>query len=166
MTLFFKRTFNLERHLTTCSERVKDIYPRKVYQIQKTLFDKLYSFGIKCTSQQKLFKNLAVFDFESIGVQEETFKDTKSTTWIPKHFPISVSISSNFVKDPFFLYNSNAHHVNASFIGALEGLASQSKTQTKLSSFTSKQQLRLNWAASGRNSPNVKTDGSTREGLS
>ena len=25
------RTFNLERHSTTCSERVKNVYPRKVY---------------------------------------------------------------------------------------------------------------------------------------
>ena len=28
---FFIRTFNLERHLTTCSERVKNVYPRNVY---------------------------------------------------------------------------------------------------------------------------------------
>ena len=27
---FFNRTFNLERHLTTCSERVKNVYPRNV----------------------------------------------------------------------------------------------------------------------------------------
>ena len=32
----FNRTFNLERHLTTCSERVKNVYPRNVYQIQET----------------------------------------------------------------------------------------------------------------------------------
>ena len=85
---FFSRTFNLERHLTTCSERVKNIYPRNVYQIRETLFDKLDSFGIKYTSQQKLFKSLAIFDFESICVQEESFKDTKTTTWIGKHVPI------------------------------------------------------------------------------
>ena len=29
---FFSRAFNLERHLPTCSERVKIIYPRNVYQ--------------------------------------------------------------------------------------------------------------------------------------
>ena len=94
---FFNRTFNLERHLTTFSERVKNVYPRNVYQI----FDKLDSFGIKYTSQQKLFKNLAIFDFESICVQEE--EDTKTTTWIGKHVPISVSISSNLVEETVFL---------------------------------------------------------------
>ena len=43
---FFSRRFKLERNLTTCSERVKIIYPRNVHQIRKTLFDKLDSFGI------------------------------------------------------------------------------------------------------------------------
>ena len=32
---FFNKTFNLERHLTTCSERVKNVYPRNVYLIRK-----------------------------------------------------------------------------------------------------------------------------------
>ena len=85
---FFNRTFNLERQLNTCSERVKNIYPMNIYQIRETPFDKLDSFGIKYTSQQKLFKNLAIFDFESICVQEESFNDTKTTTWIGKYVPI------------------------------------------------------------------------------
>ena len=92
---FFNRSFNLERHLITCSERVKNVHPKNVYQIRETLFDKLDSFGIKYTSEQKPFKNLAIFDFESICVQELTSRDTNTTTWIGKHVPISVSISSN-----------------------------------------------------------------------
>ena len=128
---FFNRTFNLERHLTTCSERVKNVYPRNVYQIRETLFDKLDSFGIKYTSEQKLFKNLAIFDFESVCVQEETFRDTITTNWIGKHVPISVSISSNLVEEPIFLCNSGPHHLVASFIGVLENLASQSKAKMK-----------------------------------
>ena len=38
---FFNRTFNLERPLTTCSEPVKNFYPRNVYQIRETPFDRL-----------------------------------------------------------------------------------------------------------------------------
>ena len=106
---FFNRTFNLERHLTTCSERVKNVYPRNVYQIRETLFDKLDSFTIKYTSEQKLFKILVKFDFESFCVQEETFRDTNTTTWIGKHVTISVSISSNLVHEPMFLCNSDPH---------------------------------------------------------
>ena len=128
---FFNKIFNLERHLTTCSERVKNVYPRNVYQIQETLFDKLYSFGIKYRSEQKLFKILAIFDFESICVQEETFRDTNTTTWIGKHVPIFVSISSNIVDESVFLCNSDPHHLVASFIGALENLAPQSKAKMK-----------------------------------
>ena len=128
---FFSKTFNLERHLTTCSERVKNVYPRNVYQIREILFDKLNSFGISYTSEQKLFKNLAIFDFESICVQEETFKDTITTNWIGKHVPISVSISSNLLEEPIFLCNSDPHYLVASFLGALENLASQSKAKMK-----------------------------------
>ena len=128
---FFNKTFNLERHLNTCSERVKNAYPRNVYQIRETLFDKLDRFGIKYTSEQKLFKNLAIFDFGSICNQEETFRDTNATTWIWKHVPISVSLSSNLVEEPIFLCNSDPHHLDASFIGALEKRASQSKAKMK-----------------------------------
>ena len=53
---FFNRTFNLERHCTTCSELVKNVFPRNLYQIRETLFDKLDSFGIKYTSQQNFLK--------------------------------------------------------------------------------------------------------------
>ena len=84
----FNRTFNWERQLTTCSERVKNVSPRNVYQIRETLFDKLDAFGIKYTYQRKLFKNLAIFDFDSICVQEQSFKDTKTTTWIVRHVTI------------------------------------------------------------------------------
>ena len=82
-------------------------------------------------SEQKILKNLAKFDFESVCVQEETFRDTNTTTWIGKHVLISVSISSNLVEEPSFLCNCDPHHLVASFILALENLASQSKAKRK-----------------------------------
>ena len=129
---YFQKTGNLERHLVRCSERVKQIYPNNVYQLRETLFDKLDSFGIQYTDDQKLFTNLAVFDFESICIPEEKFKNTETTTWIGKHVPISVSISSNLIAKPIFLSNSNPRDLVESFIDALEGLATQSKAQMKL----------------------------------
>ena len=129
---YFQKTGDLERHLVSCSERVKHIYPKNVYQLRETLFDKLDSFGIQYTDDQKLFTNLAVFDFESICVPEEKFKNTETTTWIGKHVPISVSISSNLIADPLFLCNSNPRDLVESFIDAVEGLATQSKAQMKL----------------------------------
>ena len=128
----FSKTGNLERHLITCSERVKHIYPKNVYQLRETLFEKLDSFNIPYREDQKLFKNLAVFDLESICVKEETYKETETTKWIGKHVPISVSISSNLIPEPIFLCNSDPRHLVSSFISALEGLATQSKAQMKL----------------------------------
>ena len=128
----FQKTGNLERHLVRCSERVKHIYPKIVYQLRETLFDKLDSFDIQHTDDQTLFTNLAVFDFESISIPEEKFKNTKTTTWIGKHVPISVSISSNLMAEPIFLCNSNPRDLVQSFIDAVEGLATQSKAETKL----------------------------------
>ena len=129
---YFQKTGNLERHLVRCSERVKHIYPKNVYQLRETLFDKLDSFGIQYTDEQKLFTNLAVFDFESTCIPEEKFKNTGTTTWIGKHVPISVSISSNLIVKPIFLCNSNPRDLVESFIDAVEGLATQSKAQMKL----------------------------------
>ena len=83
-------------------------------------------------SNQKLFYNLAVFDFESICIPEEELKNTKTTTWIGKHVPISVSISSNLIAEPLFLCNSNRRDLVESFIDTVEGLVTKSKTQMKL----------------------------------
>ena len=128
---FFNRTFNLERNLTTSSDRVKNVYPKNLYQTQQTLFDRLASFGIEYTNEQTLFKNLPKFDFESLCVQEKSLRDTDTTKWIGKHIPVLVSISSNLVEEPIFLCNSDPHHVVTSFIGALENLALQSKAIMK-----------------------------------
>ena len=102
---------------------MKHIYPKKVYELRETLFDKLGSFDIQYTDDQKLFSNLAVFDFESICIPEEKFKNTETTTWIGKHVPISISISSNLKAMPIFLCNSNPRDLVESFIDAVEGLA-------------------------------------------
>ena len=90
---FFTKTGNLERHLVTCSDRVKHIYPKNVYELRETLFEKLDAFSIPYKNEQKLFKNLTIIDFESICVKEDSYKQTETTTWIGKHVPISDSIS-------------------------------------------------------------------------
>ena len=77
-------------------------------------------------------KNLAVFDFESICVKEDSCNQTETTTWIGTHVPISVSYSLNLIPERIFLCNANPHHLILPFINALEGLATQSKAQMKL----------------------------------
>ena len=108
---FFQKTGNLERHLVRCSECVKHIYSKNVYQLRETLFDKLDSFHVQYTDDQTLSTNLAVFDFESICIPEEKIKNTETTTWIVKQVLISVSISSNLITKPLFLCNSNPNPI-------------------------------------------------------
>ena len=69
---------------------MQHIYPKNVYRLRETLFDKLDSFDFQYTDDQKLFSNLSVFDFESICIPEEKIKNIEATTWIGKHVPISV----------------------------------------------------------------------------
>ena len=116
---------------------------RGTYIKSEKLSDKLDSFGIKYTSEQKLFKNLAIFDFELICVQEETFRDTNTTTCRGRYVQISLSISSNLVEEPLFLCNSDPHHLVASFIGALENLASQSKAKMRTLFLDNKKTIRI-----------------------
>ena len=54
---FFNRTLNLERNLSTCSVRVRNVYPKNIYQIKGTLFDKLDFFGNEYNNEQTLPKN-------------------------------------------------------------------------------------------------------------
>ena len=111
---------------------MKHIYPKNVYQFRETILDKLDSFDIQYSDDQTLFGNLAVFDFESICIPEEKFKNTETTTWVGKYVPISVSISSNPIATPIFLCSSKPRDLVESFIDAVEGLATQSKAQMTL----------------------------------
>ena len=77
---FLSITENLERLLITCSDRVNHIYPKNVYELRETLFEKLDAFIIPYRKEQKLFKNLAVFDFEFICVKEDSLEQTETTT--------------------------------------------------------------------------------------
>ena len=129
---FFSKTGNLEQQLATSKDRVEHIYPKNVYELRETLFEKLDAFNIPNRNEQKLFKNLETFEIESVCVNEDSYKQTETTTWIGKHVPISVSISSNLISEPDFLCNANPHHLISSFITALERLATQSRAQMKL----------------------------------
>ena len=103
---FFKRSEFLNKHLLRCTDRVKHIYPKNVYELRETLFEKLEGLNLPVSEDNKRFNNLAIFDFESICVPKEELKETQTTSWIGKHVPISISISSNLIDEPIVLYNS------------------------------------------------------------
>ena len=60
---FISRAPNLKRHLISCTERVEHVILENVYQLQETPFDKPDPFSILYSDDQKLFKNMAKFDF-------------------------------------------------------------------------------------------------------
>ena len=90
---------------------------------------------MKCTSQKKLLKNLAVSDFESFYAPEETVEDTRITACTENFIPISISFSSNSVEKPInhfsfaILILITSLHL---FFGPLETLAPRTKTQPQL----------------------------------
>ena len=77
-------------------------------------------------------RNLARLDFESISVEEDSYKQTETTKWIRKGVPISVFVSSNLIQEPVFLCNTDGHHLVSIFITALVDLATQIKAQMNL----------------------------------
>ena len=110
---------------------MRHIYSKNAYTLRETIFEKLDGFNIPYTEDQKLFSNVAVFDFESICVPTEELKATETTTWIGKHVPISVSISSNLQDAPFFLCEKDPELLIIAFVSSLELLAEKSKLQMR-----------------------------------
>ena len=106
-------------------------YPKNVYELRETLFEKLEGFNLPVSEDNKLFNNLAIFDFESICVPTEELKETQTTTWIGKHVPISVSLSSNLIDEPIFLYNTDQQNLIIDFVSKLELLAEKSKLEMR-----------------------------------
>ena len=143
---FIQKAGNFNCHDKTCKDRVQHIYPKSVYTLRETLFDKLGAFGISYNDNQKLFRKLAIFEFQSICVPSEQLKDTNTTTWIGKHEPISVSISSNLIDEPVFQCDKDPKALIISFVEAIEDLANKSKTEmrTKFSSIEAIIRARVN----------------------
>ena len=126
---FFDYESFLQRHLINCEGRIRHEYPGGVYKLRPTIFEKLEEVGIHVPHNLRLFKNLAVFDFESICVPNNDLNNTDTVTWIGKHIPISVSLSSNLIKDPVFVCDQDPAKLVKEFVKNLELLADRSKEQ-------------------------------------
>ena len=68
----------IEKHTTSCQNRVKDEYPGGVYNVKETLFEKLAEHNIIIPANLQLSKNVAVLDFESyLAKPDEKLNDTE-----------------------------------------------------------------------------------------
>ena len=101
--VFFNHSGHFNRHLRTCKERVKNVYPRGVYSLKETLFKKIENFSIAYPEDCTLFKNFVLFDFEAICDNSSENSSTATASWIGTHVPVSVSIFSNMLGEPVFL---------------------------------------------------------------
>ena len=129
--VFFNHSGNFNRHLKTCKERVKNVYPRGAYSLRETLFEKLDNFSIAYPEDHTLFRNFVVFDFEAICVQSVEINNTATTSWIGTHVPVSVSISSNLLDEPVFLCEKDPNRLIISFVAQMEILASKNKADLR-----------------------------------
>ena len=147
--VFFNHSGNFNRHLKTCKERVKKVYPRGVYSLRETLFEKLDNFSIAYPEDDTLFKNLAVFDFEAICVHSVDINNTATTSWIGTHVPVSVSISSNLLDQPVFICENDPNRLIISFVAQLEILAAKNKVdvRSKFLEVESEIKTRLNYVS-------------------
>ena len=110
---------------------MRHIYPKNVYTPRGRLFEKLESFNIPVSKDNTLVNNLAFFDFGSICIPSDELKATQTTTWIGKHVPISVSISSNLIDEPIFLYNKDPQKLIINIVIKLELLAGKVKLEMR-----------------------------------
>ena len=129
---FFTKSSNLQRHMPKCEELVKKIYPKSVYQLRETLSDKLRAFDIEVADGDTFFNKFAVFDFESNCVKNSKLVDTKTTTWVGKHETVSVFITSNILKEPIFICNTEPHSLVSPFVKTVESLAEKNKLEMNL----------------------------------
>ena len=109
---------------------MRHIHPKNVYELRETLFENLEGFNLPVFEDNKFFNNIAIFDFESICVPTEELKETQTTTWIGKPVPISVSVSSNLIAEPIFLYNKDPQNL-IDFVSNLELLVEKSKLEMR-----------------------------------
>ena len=113
-------------------KRVSLVFRKTFITVEKHWQENLSSFIISYPDNQKLFRNLAVFDFKSFFVQRKNFSETETTNLIGKHFQFFGSIPSMLVEKPIFLCISNPRDLVESIVDALDGLATQNQTQIKL----------------------------------
>ena len=88
--VFFNHSGHINLHLKTCKERVKNIYPRDVYSLRETLFEKLDNVSIAYPEDYNLFRKFVVFDFAAICAQSVETNNTATTSWIGTHVGINL----------------------------------------------------------------------------
>ena len=75
--IFIKKFQFPNIHLSRCKDRVRHYYSKNMYERRETLFEKQEGFNFSVSEDKKHFKNLAIFDFDSVSVPTEETKNYK-----------------------------------------------------------------------------------------
>ena len=90
----FNQISGWKRHLRSCSNVTKFMYPGGFLQRQKTVFDELAEYGINVPDQERFFPYFMTFDCESM-LEQIRIQASEQLVWTQKHKPTSVSLCSN-----------------------------------------------------------------------
>ena len=126
---FWSHSFNFPRHIRSCSERITHRFSTGPYQLNEIVFEKMRNLDIEV--ENYLFKNLVVFDFESITVHDHFLNHTDSTTFFGKRVLISVSIHSNLISEPIFICDLNPRCLVTKFLLELLALSNRSSMELR-----------------------------------
>ena len=124
---FWSRSFNFQRYFRGCSERITLRYPTGTYQLYEAVSENVRNLDIEV--ENYFFKNLVVFIFESITCTINLLI-IDSTAFFGKHVPISISIHSNLISEPFFTCDINPRCLLTKFL--LEQLALSKRSSMEL----------------------------------
>ena len=90
--LFAKKAY-WKKHENICKNFKRWKFPGGYYKSNESIFDTLESYEIFVPKENRIFPWFAVFDMESLLINDEY--NTQSHTFTKKHKPISVGICSN-----------------------------------------------------------------------
>ena len=126
---FFNKTFNFERHLTTCSERVKNVYTVERISIPRKFLWKAELFWYQVYEWKKILQK---FCNTRLWIDSCPRGDLQRHNCNKLDKETCTNICIFFFKleeEPIVLRKSDPRHLVESSIGAPENLASQSKAK-------------------------------------
>ena len=118
---FWSHSSNLQRHIRSCSEHKTHRYHTGLYQLNEFVFEMMKNSDNEV--ENYFFKNLVIFDFESITVHDPSPNHTDSTSFIGMHVLISVSVHSNLISEPIFIFDNNPRSLVTKFLLELLALS-------------------------------------------
>ena len=96
-----KKTGNLERHLTTCKERVKQTFPKNVYQLRETLIDNLTCLISLTQTIENSSKTWSFLTLNQSVWKIKISRTTKQQHGLGNTIPFRHQFNPTWYKNPF-----------------------------------------------------------------